>query len=111
METGQIVPETVSHEQLAGELRALMLTAEDLLEHAAQQAGESGVLARAKLAAAMESIKTKIAAIDNQAMRIARQAAHGADRYVHQHPWQSAAFSAVAAGSVGFLLGLLVGRR
>lgn len=111
METSEGKAGTVSNEQLSGELRALMLTAEEVLEHTAGQVGEAATEAHARLASALERIKGRVSAAESSVLRAARQKVATADLYVHNHPWQSVGVSAVVAAGVGFLLGMLIGRR
>ena len=111
MEAGESSTGNVSSEQLTGELRALMLTAEEVLEHTAGQAGEAATQARARLEVALDRIKARVAAAENSMIRAARHRAAIADLYVHKHPWQSVGMGAAVAAGVGFLLGLLIGRR
>jgi ElaB/YqjD/DUF883 family membrane-anchored ribosome-binding protein len=111
MEAGEGGVSSVSGEQLTGELRALMATAEEVLEHTAGQAGEKATAARARLVAALGPVRARLADAENSVMRVAREKAASADLYVHKHPWQSVGMGAAVAAGVGFLLGMLSGRR
>ena len=111
METGENPTAGVSSDQLTGELRALVATAEEVLEHSAGQAGEKVARARERLARALEPVKSKLAAAEASVLRVAREKAASADLYVHKHPWQSVGMGAAVAAGVGFLLGMLIGRR
>ena len=111
METDERKAGPVSNEQLSGELRALMLTAEDVLEHTAGQVGEAATEAHVRLASALERIKARVSAAESSLLGAARQKAASADLYVHKHPWQTVGVGAAVAAGVGLLIGMLIGRR
>lgn len=102
---------TVSNDQLSGELRALIVTAEDLLEHTAGQAGAAASEVHARMASALDGIKARVGEAETSLTNAARQKAARADLYVHQHPWQSLGMGAAVAAGLGLLLGMLIGRR
>ena len=84
---------------------------EALLNATADLSGEKLMEIRAKLEESLAVAKEKMA--DAQAAVIAKSKAmaHAADVYVQENPWK--ALSAGVGGSlaIGFLAGLLVGRR
>jgi ElaB/YqjD/DUF883 family membrane-anchored ribosome-binding protein len=111
METAQGGAGSGAGDRLTGELRALLATAEEVLENTAGQAGEKAAAARARLEAALSPLKARLSEAETSVLRVAREKAASADLYVHKHPWQSVGMGAAVAAGVGFLLGMLIGRR
>lgn len=87
-------------EKLATDVRVLVADVEELLKATAAQSGEKIAATRARVEAGLRHARDSVTAQ-------ARHSAQEADRYVHQHPWQS---TGIAAG-VGLLIGLLLARK
>lgn len=96
-----------SDTRLADDFRAVIRDAEQLLRHAAKEAGEGYNEARERLEASLETARQELADLQATTVEGARRAARAGDGYVRQHPWESIAVSA----GVGLLLGLLIARR
>lgn len=99
--------EAVSKEKLVQDLKSVIADAEELLRATAGQAGEKIAVVRERMQENLNRAKVKLAQVENIVIDRTKQAAHAADQYVHENPWAAVG---VAAG-VGFLLGLLIGRR
>ena len=97
----------VTAEKLAADLRLVISDAEALLRATAGKAGEAASDARAKMQESLESAKLRLGPIGEEAAEQARAAAHAADDYVRENPWQAVGIAAL----VGIALGLLVSRR
>jgi ElaB/YqjD/DUF883 family membrane-anchored ribosome-binding protein len=97
----------VTAEKLAADLRLVISDAEALLRATAGKAGETATAARAKMQESLESAKLKLGPLGEEAAEQARVAAHAADDYVRENPWQAVGIAAL----VGIALGLLAGRR
>lgn len=97
----------VSTDKLMQDLHAVVVDAEDLLKATANQAGEKITAVRARAEESVRAAKARMAAAGEDVAERGRVAAHATDHYVHENPWTSIG---VAAG-VGFLIGLLIGRR
>jgi len=97
----------VTRDQLVSDLKAIVVDAEELLKLTADQAGGRIGELRGRLEQHLASARSGLTAAEAALVDKARQAAHATDDYVRDHPWQSVG---VAAG-IGFLLGLLSGRR
>ncbi|GAB4165451.1 MAG: YqjD family protein [Rhodocyclaceae bacterium] len=98
---------TVTREKLVTDFRVVIADAEELLRLTANQAGDKVADLRLRvqdhLAAARAKLAETEAAIVDQTKAVAR----ATDDYVHDNPWRS---MGIAAG-IGFLVGLLIGRR
>jgi len=97
----------VTRDKLVSDLKLVVSDAEELLKLTAGQAGEKIAAVRDKLQRGLEQAKTKLVDLEGKAVEKTKAAARATDTYVHENPWKSVG---VAAG-VGFLLGLLIGRR
>ncbi|MCX7960954.1 MAG: DUF883 family protein [Burkholderiales bacterium] len=97
----------VSKEKLVSDLKAVVNDAEELLRASAGQAGERLAAARERLQASLASARAKLADAERVLLDRTREAARATDAYVHQNPWQAVGVAAL----VGFVIGLLIGRR
>ena len=89
------------------DLKLVVNDAEELLKITAGQAGEKVAAVREKVQRGLEQAKVKLVELEGKAVEQGKAAARATDTYVHDNPWKSVG---IAAG-VGFLLGLLIGRR
>lgn len=97
----------VNKEKLIADFRVVLADTEELLRSTAGQAGEKISELRAKAQDHLASAKIKLADAEAAIVDKAKQAGRVADDYVHDNPWGAVG---IAAG-VGFLVGLLIGRR
>jgi ElaB/YqjD/DUF883 family membrane-anchored ribosome-binding protein len=97
----------VTKDKLVADLKVVVADAEELLRATAAQAGEKAAAARERIQASLASAKEKLSEAERIALAKAKEAAKATDEYVHDHPWKAVG---IAAG-VGFVLGLLIGRR
>lgn len=97
----------VNKDKLVADLKVVVADAEELLRATANQAGDKIVELRGKMQDHLTHARASLA--DAQAVVVdkARQVGHATDDYVHDNPWRSVG---VAAG-IGFIVGLLIGRR
>ena len=94
-------------EKLIADTRLVIADAEELLRATAGQAGDKIAEIRAKATDHIATMKTKLADAEAALVEKAKQVGHATDDYVHDHPWRSVG---IAAG-IGFIVGLLIGRR
>jgi len=103
-----MAPDTaVNKEKLAQDLKIVISDAEDLLRATANQAGEKVTAAREKIQDSLHRAKLKLAEAEDVIIDKGKQAAHATDEYVRDNPWKAVG---IAAG-IGFVIGLLIGRR
>jgi ElaB/YqjD/DUF883 family membrane-anchored ribosome-binding protein len=96
-----------SKEKFVADMKVLVADTEELLRATASQAGEKVAVARERMQATLATTKAKLIDAERALLDKTREAAKATDAYVHDNPWQAVG---IAAG-VGFLLGLLIGRR
>lgn len=93
--------------RLAEDFKAVLNDAEELLRHAARDAGDGYNEARARLEESLKAARTELETLEKAVLDSTRRAAHATDVYVHNHPWESIGIGA----GVGLLLGMLITRR
>jgi len=96
-----------SQEKLVSDIRAVIADAEEILRATADQTGEKIANLRVRIQDRLLGARIRLDAAEAALIDKTRAAARAADDYVHESPWQ-----AVGIGvGVGFLLGLVLGRR
>lgn len=105
--TASTSPTTVTREKLVADFKAVIADTEELLRATAGQAGEKASELRGRLQQRLLAAKDSLADAQVLVVDRAKQVGRAADDYVHDNPWRSVA----VAASLGFLLGLLIGRR
>ena len=97
----------VTKEKLVQDFKVVVSDAEELLRATANQAGEKVAVAREKVQESLRRAKVKLAEAEEILIDKGKQAARVTDEYVHDNPWSAVG---IAAG-IGFMIGLLIGRR
>ncbi len=97
----------VTTETLFADLQAVVRDAQALLKATGGVVGEKVQEARARAEETVKQAQSRIDAIENDAVRRAKEMAGAAEDYVRENPWQSVG---VAAG-IGLLLGVMLSRR
>lgn len=92
---------------LSAEFHALIGDTERLLSQTAEVAGAQATELRAKISENLSRAKDMLKDTEVTLQEQGRAAVQATEEYVHSHPWQTLGIAA----SVGFLLGLLAGRR
>lgn len=94
-------------EKLVSDIRAVIADAEEILKASADQTGEKIADLRVRIQDRLLGARIRLDAAELALADKTRAAARAADDYVHESPWQ-----AVGIGvGVGFLLGIILGRR
>ena len=96
-----------SQEKLVTDIKAVIADAEDILKATADQTGEKISNLRVRIQDRLLGARIRLDAAEAALIDKTRAAARAADDYVHESPWQAVGIGA----GVGFLLGLLLGRR
>lgn len=97
----------VSKEKLISDFKVVVADAEELLRATANQAGDKAVELRSKIQGRLADAKVRLADAEAAVVDKAKLVGRAADDYVNDNPWRSVG---VAAG-IGFIVGLLIGRR
>lgn len=93
--------------RLADDFKAVVNDAEELLRHAARDAGEGYNQARERLEQSLKTARAELNTLEKAMLDNARRAGQATDGYVRNHPWESIGIGA----GVGLLLGMLIARR
>ena len=97
----------VTKEKLIADFKVVVSDAEELLRATASQAGDKAADLRVKIQGRLAEAKVRLADAETVVIDRAKQVGRAADDFVHDNPWRSVG---VAAG-IGFIVGLLIGRR
>lgn len=94
-------------QKLVSDMKNVVADAEDILRATAGVAGEKMVELRERIGDRLRDAKLRIADAEAVLVDKTKAAARVTDDYVNDNPWQAVG---IAAG-VGFLLGIIIGRR
>lgn len=97
----------LNKDKLVTDFKAVVADAEELLRLTASQAGDRVVELRGRLQDHLASAKDRLADAQAAAVERTRAVARATDDYVHDNPWRAIGFAA----GIGFVVGLLIGRR
>ena len=98
---------TVNKEKLIADMKIVVADTEELLRATANQAGDKVAELRGKIQNNLVNARASLADAQAAVVDRAKQVGRATDEYVHDNPWRSIG---VAAG-IGFIVGLLIGRR
>jgi ElaB/YqjD/DUF883 family membrane-anchored ribosome-binding protein len=96
-----------SQEKLVTDIRAVIADAEEILLATADQTGEKIANLRTRIKERVLDARIRLDAAEEVLIEKTRAAARATDNYVHENPWQAVGIGA----GIGFLLGLVLGRR
>ena len=96
-----------AQERLVTDIRAVIADAEEILLATADQTGEKIAILRTRIKERLLDARIRLDAAEEVLIEKTRAAARATDDYVHENPWQAVGIGA----GVGFLLGLVLGRR
>lgn len=94
-------------DKLITDMKVVVADAEEILRATASQAGDKFGELRGKLQDHVASARASLADAQSAVVDKAKAVGHATDDYVNDNPWRSVG---IAAG-IGFIVGLLIGRR
>ena len=97
----------VTKDKLIADIKLVIADSEELLRATAGVAGDKMAEVRAKAQDHLNAAKIKLAEAEAMVVDKAKAVGRATDDYVHDNPWAAVG---IATG-VGFLVGLLIGRR
>ena len=97
----------VTKDKLVSDFKAVVADTEELLKLTAGQAGDKVADVRVRLTDKLTSAKYKLQDLEAAVVQKTKAAARATDDFVNDKPWQAVG---IAAG-LGFLLGIIIGRR
>ncbi len=98
---------TVNKDRLIADMKVVVADAEELLRATANQAGDKVTELRGKIQDNLTRARASLADAQAAVIDKAKEVGHATDEYVQDNPWKSVG---IAAG-IGFVVGLLIGRR
>ena len=96
-----------ARDRLVEDFHTVIRDAEDLLKATAGQTGEKIEAVRARAEENLRKARARLDELQVDVMERTKAAAKATDQLVHENPWQSVAL----ATAVGFLVGIMTGRR
>lgn len=96
-----------SQEKLVKDIKLVIADAEEMLLATADQTGDRIAELRARIKDRLLAAQIRLEAAEAALVEKTRAAARATDDYVHENPWQAVGIGA----GIGFLLGLVLGRR
>lgn len=94
-------------DKLADDIKSVVSDAEELLRKAKSSTSEGYSAVRSELEDRLANSIVRLQEVQEELKSRARQAARVTDEYVHDNPWKSMGYVAVA----GLIVGLLITRR
>jgi len=94
-------------DKLVTDFRVVIADAEELLRMTANQAGDKVADLRLRVQDHLATARVKLAETEAAIVDQTKAVARATDDYVHDNPWRSIGIGA----GIGFIVGLLIGRR
>jgi ElaB/YqjD/DUF883 family membrane-anchored ribosome-binding protein len=97
----------VSTDKLIKDLRDVVVHTEDLIKATAGQAGEQIEKVRARAEESLRNARTRVQAASHDVQAVAQEGMDKVDSQVRANPWAAVGIAA----AVGFVVGILLGRK
>jgi ElaB/YqjD/DUF883 family membrane-anchored ribosome-binding protein len=97
----------VTKDKLIADVKLVIADSEELLRATAGTAGDKIAEIRARAQDHLSAAKIKLADAEALVVDKAKAVGRATDDYVHDNPWRSVGFAA----GIGFIAGMLIGRR
>lgn len=104
-------PSEVSKELLSNDFKSVVADAEALVKATTNMGGEKLAEVRAKAEETLNMAKARMAEAQEALVEKTKAAAHATDEYVHENPWKAVGVGVGTSLVIGFLVGLIIGRR
>ena len=105
------IQKTSTRSDFMRDLQSMLHEGEAMLKNAGQQLRKEYRNAREKVTAsvapATSEVSQGLSTVDDSLFTRTRSAARSTDRFVQDHPWQAA----VAGACLGFIVGVVIGRK
>lgn len=103
----RVAARDISKEKLLSELKAVLASAEDFVQEASSQSGETLGAARARMESILKKARERVEDAEDALAATAKEAVESTERSIKDHPWSAVSVSA----GIGLLIGILIGRR
>jgi ElaB/YqjD/DUF883 family membrane-anchored ribosome-binding protein len=97
----------LSTDKLIKDLRAVVVDTEDLLKATASQTGERIEKVRARAEESLRNARTRVQAASHDVQAAAQDGMQKVDSHVRANPWTAVGIAA----AIGFVVGILLGRK
>jgi ElaB/YqjD/DUF883 family membrane-anchored ribosome-binding protein len=97
----------LSTDKLMKDLRDVVVHTEDLIKATAGQAGEQIEKVRARAEESLRNARTRVQAASHDVQAVAQEGMDKVDSQVRANPWAAVGIAA----AVGFVVGILLGRK
>lgn len=101
----------VARARLADDVKVVLADTEELIDAVRADSKEQMSAVRPRVEAALKRARTRLVELETSTAARARQMAHDADVYAHEHPWRTAGVAAAAGALLGAVIGVLLVRR
>ena len=98
---------TITRDDIVADVKVVLNDVESLLQQAGAAGGTQARELRERAEVALRKMQAKLQDAQYSVVKSGKAAAEATDDWVQAHPWSTIG----AAGGIGFLIGLLIGRR
>lgn len=96
-----------TRDRVVDEVGAMLSDAQHMLQRAGAETGDIAHDLRSQVDGTLSAVKSRMQAIEKDALHGAKLTSRAADQFVHDKPWQAVGIAAV----IGIVIGLLMNRR
>lgn len=96
-----------TRDRVVDEVGAMLSDAQHMLQRAGAETGDIARDLRSQVDGSLSAVKSRLHAVEQDALHRAKLTRRAADQFVHDKPWQAVGIAAV----LGIVIGLLMNRR
>lgn len=96
-----------TRDRVVDEVGTMLSEAQHMLKRASTETGDMARDLRSQADSTLSAVKSRLLAVEEDALHRAKAATRATDHYVHDKPWQAIGIAAV----LGVVIGLLMNRR